>query len=233
MRNLLMAAAIASLAGAASADVYTDTAGDINPATFGGFPHLDILQVEVTNDASFLYFDITVAGDLDATNWGKYLVGMDTGREPGSSTGAWGRNVDWGSGVTDYIGTWADDGGSGVGGELHALNGGAWSLTDATYAAGVDIFGDDSGHAAGVQRIAVSLAALGLSIGDSFDFDVVATAGGGGDPGVDHLSLAGEATPDWGTGSTSGTYLSYTVVPAPSAMALLGLGGLVAGRRRR
>jgi len=228
-----MAAAIASLAGAASADVYTDSVGDINPATFGGFPHLDIVQVEVTNDASFVYFDITVAGDLDATNWGKYLVGMDTGREAGSSAGAWGRNVDWGSGITDYVGSWADDGGSGAGGELHALNAGSWSLTDATYLGGGQILGDDSNHAAGTQRIAVSLAALGLTIGDSFDFDVVATAGGGGDPGVDHLSLAGEATPDWGTGSTSGTYLSYTVVPTPSSLALLGLGGLVAGRRRR
>jgi len=233
MRNLLMAAAIASLAGAASADVYADTAGDINPATFGGFPHLDILQVEVTNDASFLYFDITVAGDLDATNWGKYLVGMDTGRETGDTAGGWTRNISWGAGITDFVGTWADDGGSGVGGELHALNGGAWGLTDATYAAGIDIVGDDSGHAAGTQRIAVSLAALGLSIGDSFGFDVATTGGGDGDPGVDHLSLAGEATPDWGTGSTSGQFLSYTVVPTPSSLALLGLGGLVAGRRRR
>ncbi len=230
MRNVLMAAAIASLAGAASADVYGDATGELFD---NNFTHLDIVSVEVTNDASFLYFDITVAGDLDATNWGKYLVGMDTGREAGSTTGGWGRNISWGAGITDYVGSWADDGGSGAGGELHALNGGAWALTDATYLAGTEIMGDDTNHAAGTQRIAVSLAALGLTVGDSFGFDVASTGGGGGDPGVDHLSVAGMSTPGWGDMSTSGAFLSYTVVPTPSSLALIGLGGLVAGRRRR
>ena len=233
MRNLLMAAAIASLAGAASADVYTDSGSDLASFFVGeGFNHLNILQVEITNDASFLYVSITVDEDLDAVSWGKYNIGINTGVNAGSSTDAWGRNITWGNGITHFVGSWADDGGSGVGGELHAFDGSAWGMLDATYGAGVDIIGDDSGHAAGVQSYAISLAALGLGVGDTFGFDVVST-GGGFDPGVDHLSLAGEATDGWGTGSTSGAFLSYTVVPTPSSMALLGLGGLVAGRRRR
>jgi hypothetical protein len=107
-------------------------------------------------------------------------------------------------------------------------------LTDATYAAGTDIQADDTNHAAGTQRIAVSLAALGLSAGDVLMFDV-ATTGGGFDPGVDHLSRADFATDDWANQSTSGDYLAYTIaaVPAPGSVALLGLGGLVATRRRR
>ncbi len=238
MRKALMtAAALAMVAGVAHADVYTDNSGmeadggDI-AAAFAGFDHLDITQVEVTNDANFLYFDISVAGDLDATNWGKYLIGMDTGRVAGTNTDAWGRNIDWGSGMTDFVGSWADDGGTGIGAELHAWDGAAWNLTDATYGAGTEIMGDDANHAAGVQRIAVSLSALGVGVGDVIFFDV-ATTGGGFDPGVDMLSRQDAATDGWGTQSVSGQYLSYTIIPAPGSAALLGLGGLVALRRRR
>jgi hypothetical protein len=77
----------------------------------------------------------------------------------------------------------------------------------------------------------VSLAALGVGAGQTFYFDI-ATSGGGNDPGVDHLSRADQATPGWGTASTSGNFLAYTTVPTPGALALLGLAGL-AGRRRR
>lgn len=226
MKNVLMAAAIASLAGAASADVYADSVGDINAGTFGDFTHLDIAQVEVTNDATWLYFDITVAAM--SADWGKYLVGIDTGLA-GSSDGAWPRNIDWGGNIDHFVGSWAD---SGTGAEVHAFSG-AWGLLDATYAAGTDIMSSGADHGINIHRIAVSLSSLGLSVGDSFNFDVATSGGGDSDPGVDHLSLAGEATPDWGTGSASGALLSYTVVPTPSSLALFGLGGLVAGRRRR
>lgn len=242
MRKTLTAvAALAMIAGAAQADVYTDntgwhvSGGDLHDTFFSqGFDHLDIASVEVTNDASFIYFDITVVGDLDATSWGKYLVGINTGANAGTTAGAWGRNIDWAGGLTHFAGTWADDGGSGAGGELHSYDGAAWSLTDATYLAGTEIQGDDSNHAAGTQRIALSLAALGLTAGDVLTFDVASTGGGGGDPGIDHLSLSSFSTDDWGNGSTSGAFLSYTVaVPAPGSMALLGLGGIAAMRRRR
>ncbi len=239
MRKALIGASIlAMIAGSAQAEIYMDNTGmvadggDIAPA-FAGFEHLDIAQVEVTNDANFLYFDITMVGDLDATTWGKYLIGMDTGRVAGTSTGAWGRNIDWGSGMTDFVGSWADDGGSGAGAELHAWDGTAWNMTDATYNAGTEIMGDDAGHAAGTQRIAISLSALGVGVGDVILFDIASTGGGGGDPGVDMLSRQGASTDDWGNQSVSGQYLSYTIIPAPSSVALLGLGGLVATRRRR
>lgn len=221
------------MAGSALADTYNDATGDLASPTFDGFSHLDITSVEVTNDASFVYISINTAGDLDAVNWGKFVVGFDTGRNAGDNSvdpGSWNRNVDWGRGITDFIGSWTDDGGSGAGAELRSFDGSSWGLTDATYLGGGDVTADDSGHAGGTQMLAVSLAALGLGNGDTFEFDVF-SSGGGADPGVDHLSRLVSATPDWNTTSVSGQFLSYTinVVPLPPAAfaGFLGLAGVV------
>lgn len=241
-KTTMSVALMALLAGGASADIFTDNTGnhldggDVHDFFYSqGFTHLDITSVEVTNDNDFIYFDIAVDADIDATNWGKYLVGFDTGRNDGDNStdpGSWNRNVDWGRGVTDFIGSWADDGGSGAGAELRSWDGSAWNLTAATWNGDAGIMGDDSGHAAGIQRVAVSIASLGLTIGDTFEFDVFST-GGGNDPGVDHLSRADYATDDWGVQSIAGQFLSYTIVPAPGALALLGMGGIATLRRRR
>lgn len=234
-KALITAGVLAMIAGAAQADVYADATDDLH-STFAGFDHLNIASVEVTNDADFIYFSMTMVGDLDATNWGKYIIGMDTGANAGDGGNPWGRNVNWGRGITNFVGSWADDGGSGAGAELHAYDGAAWSMTDATYAAGTEISGDDSMHAAGVQKIAISLASLGLSDGSVIEFDVFST-GGGADPGVDHLSVSGFSTDSWGNTSLSGQFLSYTVqvvpLPGSAAFALFGLGGLATIKRIR
>ena len=234
-RRLVTAGMLALIAGGAQADVYTDEVGDIH-SNITGADILDIASVEVTNDANFIYFAISVTGDLDAVNWGKYLIGMDTGRNVGENSNPWGRNVDFGRGITDFVGSWANDGGSGAGAELYAWNSG-WGLTDSTYGAGTEIMGDDADHSSGIQRIAVSLAALGLGNGDVLEFDIISTGGGGADSGIDHLSRLDSATDWWTNQSLSGQFLSYTiqVVPLPSsAMAgLLGLGGLAAFQRLR
>jgi hypothetical protein len=243
MRSMICIGAVLALAGVASADVYndnfgsTDTGGDLD-AFFAnqGFFHLDIMSVTVTNDATNLYFDIQLNADIDATAWGKYVVRIDTGRNAGvnnTDPGSWNRNVDWGRGITDFLGTWADDGGSGMGGELRQYDGANWGLTDATYLGGGLIGGSDAGHAAGVQSVWVNLAALGIGVGDTIEFDVFSTGGSGGDPGVDHLSRSDASTNDWAVQSVAGTFLSYTIVPAPGAGAVLGLAGLAGLRRRR
>ncbi len=233
----LYALSVSLLAGSVLADTYNDAIGDLASPSFDGLANLDITSVEVTNDANYLYFSISTAGDLDAVSWGKYIVGIDTGRNAGDNStdpGSWNRNVDWGRGITDFIGSWVDDGGSGAGAELRSFDGSAWGLTDATYLGGGGVLGDDSMHSSGTQILAVSLAALGLGNGDTIDFDVFSTAGGYGDPGVDHLSRGGPATPDWGTQSMAGMFNSYTisVVPLPSAAfaGMLGLAGVVGVR---
>ena len=239
MKTLLCTISVLALAGGiAQGDTYTDTTDDLH-ATFAGFDHLNISSVEVTNDADYVYFAISMVGDLDATTWGKYIVGLDTGRNDGDNStdpGTWNRNVDWGRGITDFVGSWVDDGGSGAGAELRSWDGSAWGLTDATYAAGTDISADDSAHSSGVQMLAISLSALGLVDGDVLEFDVFST-GGGADPGVDHLSRGDYSTDDWANTSLSGAFLSYTIniVPLPSsaAIALLGLGGLATIKRLR
>ena len=227
-KALITAGVLAMIAGVAQADVYTDATDDLH-ATFAGFDHLNIASVEVTNDASFIYFSITTAGDLDASNWGKYIIGMDTGRNAGDTGNPWGRNVDWGRGITDFVGSWADDGGTGAGVDLRSWDGSAWNGTGGAS-------GDDSMHAAGVQKIAISLAPLGLSNGSVIEFDVFST-GGGADPGVDHLSRSDYSTDDWGNTSLSGQFLSYTVqvvpLPGSAAIALLGLAGLASIKRLR
>jgi MYXO-CTERM domain-containing protein len=67
-----------------------------------------------------------------------------------------------------------------------------------------------------------------------FDFEVGTTGGGSGDPAID--LIGGEGTqPGWGNGSHSVDLLHYdfSTVPAPGALALLGLAGLTSRRRRR
>lgn len=230
MKSMLVCTAIAAAAGLTAADVYNDATGEVFDA---GFTHLDISSVSITNDADFLYISVQTTGDLDNPNWGKYAVGINNGKDASDAGNGWGRNIDWnGQTITHWSATWADDGGSGAGGEVYNFDGANWVLQGATYNGDANISGDDSQHAAGVQTWALSLATLNLVIGDTFTFDII-TTGGGNDPGVDHLSRADQATPFWDTTSVAGDFLSYTVIPAPGAIALVGMGGLLAARRRR
>lgn len=231
MNNLFGLAAIVSACGVATAAaVYNDATNDIFDT---GFAHLDIVSVTLNNDNDWLYIAVQTAGDLNATNWGKYALGIDNGQGgPSDNSNGWGRNINWNRGITHWTASWADDGGSGVGGEVYAYNAG-WNLLGATWMGSTNIAGDDSQHASGVQQWRIALSSLGVGIGDTIYFDVISTGGTGGDPGVDHLSRADLATPDWGVQSSAGEFLAYRIIPAPGAIALLGLGGLAAARRRR
>lgn len=239
---LTAAAALAALGINASASTYHDMAGDIFDT---GFQHLDITSVTVTNDSNWVYFAIQTAGNLDAPAWGKYMLALDTraGGAPMSGTGSngWGRPINLGTQSDFWVGSWADDpGGAGsiAGGNFFEYSGG-WNEIDATYTGNGLFSVSDADHASGIQRIAISIAALGLNIGDTFGFDVMTSGGGNNDPGVDHLSVQGQATPFWDVPSTGGTFLQYTlmstvVIPLPGAagMALAGM-GLIGLRRRR
>lgn len=222
--------AVAGLGAVANADLtYSDSTGELFD---NGFTHLDISSVTVGHDASNIYFTINTVGDVDATTWGKYCIGINTPGSVGDSSGnAWGRNVNWnGQGIDFWAAAWVDDGGSNFGGELRRMdnaNNNDNTLLAATYgAAGI------SGTATGTTvTFTLSRALLGLNDGDTFLFDVL-TTGGGADPGVDHLSRADRSTGGWGETSVAGTFLRYTV-PAPGSMAMLGMGGLALARRRR
>lgn len=231
MNKWISCAAIAATAGLASADVYTDATGELFD---NGFTHLDIASVEITNDATWLTVSVQTGGDLTATNWGKYGLAINNGQGGASDTGnGWGRPIDWnGQTITHWSATWADDGGDGFGGEIYNFDG-AWNLLGATWNGDTNVVGDESQHAAGIHTWSILLSDLGVGVGDTISFDVITSGGGGGDPGVDHLSNDNMSTTDWSVASVAGQFDTYTIVPAPGAFALLGMGGLVAARRRR
>jgi hypothetical protein len=225
MKKVLALLAMAAMASASMASVtYNDTVGDNfdNPPD-GPYDHMDITSVVVSHDATNVYFNVTVRGNAESRSWAKFCIGIDTGAVGGSSGNAWGRNINWGAGqgIDYWIGSWNDNGGPFVFGS-----------------SGVDIMtgGPGGGAVSGTstlttQNFVVSRASLGLIGDQTFRFDVI-TTGGGADPGVDHLSNPNQSSPGWSTTSQAGQFLSYTI-PTPGALALVGLGGLVAARRRR
>jgi MYXO-CTERM domain-containing protein len=202
---------------AANAGVYNDPTFDLFD---NGFDNLDIASVGVSDDGVNLSISVTTRG---FQNWTKYMMYFDTEPTGGTSTNAWSRPVDLsGASIEYYAGSWVDQASNNT--QFVNWTGSQWNWD------GVQILSNSvSGNTVTWN---FSLAAMGLSAGETFYFDV-ATSGGGSDPGVDHLSRSTEATPGWGTASTAGPFLAYTVTPAPGAVALLGVAGLVGTRRRR
>lgn len=226
---VLMAAAL--VAGSAQAVVYNDAVGDIFDTSFG---HLDIRSVTMTNDASNLYVTFSLNGNVAATNWGKYCMLFDTKAGGNNSGNPWGRNINPNYGPLNdfWMGSWADSGGGAQLWRTKPDNTWEGSEFASTYG-NPGITQDLSLAAIGIVKFSIALSALGLQGGDTFKFDAITTAGGGSDPGVDHLSTSNLATPGWGSPSFSGDYLSYTVTPAPASLGLVAVGGLFVGRRRR
>ncbi len=70
--------------------IAVDPAGDGN-----GSANLDLLEMYVTQDADNYYFAFTINADINATNWGKYAIYLDTDGvdNSGASSDAWTRNV--------------------------------------------------------------------------------------------------------------------------------------------
>ena len=211
---LAVGAASVGLAAASFADNYTDAEYDQGP----GNGNLDIVDVEVFNDSTNLYVYISTREFADWTN---YMVFLDTidGAGANGNNNPWFRNVEMGAAGIDYFaGVWANEGG---GTQLHSYDGSSWS----------DIGGPSMNINGNRMETVFSLASLGLSVGDTFHFDVATTGGTGGDPATDLLS-SGSTSGNWGESSAFGTLNDYTVIPTPGALALLGLGGLCARRRR-
>jgi len=223
--GIAVAVALAA-AGVAQAAVYTDSQNELFDNSFA---HLDIASVNVTHDATSITFEIVTRGDVSAPTWGKYALAINTPGGVNDAGNGWGRPMNWnGQGIDFWVGSWADDGGDNFGGELRQMDGlGGNTLLAATYA-GPGI----SGSSLVTQVITLDRALLGLTGNDTFTFDVMTTGGGGGDAGVDHLSRSDMSMTNWGDTSTSGQFLSYTI-PSPSSLALVGVAGLIIGRRRR
>ena len=182
----------------AQARVYSDASSDLFD---NGLANLDITSVEVTNDASNITFTVTTRGYAD---WTKYLIGIRTAAASSSSTtgNLWGRNNTYAEGINFQIASWVDNGG-GVGFSQYASN--AWTSTSV---ASIDL------NQIGSNKVSwtVSLASLGLALGDTFKFDVGTTGDGGNDPFVDVATRNEPATSGWGVASTGGALLTFTTI---------------------
>jgi uncharacterized protein (TIGR03382 family) len=219
MKNVLAFVAVAGLATAAQAAVtYTDAQNDLFD---NGFANLDITSVVVSHNASTLFVTVNTRG---YQNWTKYMLYFRTTNTlDDTSSNAWARPVTLNTNIDRYVGSWVD---APAGNQQNwSWDGLQWNLDNTTS-------NDQSQTGSNAVTFAIDRAFLGLTSDGTVFFDVATSGGGGGDSGVDHLSQSGPAMSGWGNPSSSGQFAAY-VIPAPGAFALLGLGGLVAGRRRR
>jgi hypothetical protein len=184
----------------AQARVYSDASSDLFD---NGLANLDILSVEVTNDSSNITITVTTRGYAD---WTKYLIGIRTAAASSSSTtgNAWSRPASYAEGINFQIAAWVD--GATPTAQYIAYTSGAWNWGVATTAT-MDL----TQTAANKVSWTVSLASLGLALGDIVKFDV-GTSGGDGNGFIDALSTSNLTTTGWGVASTGGALLTYTTI---------------------
>jgi hypothetical protein len=208
---------------------YSDAANDIANGIATGGGTLDLLGMEVSHTATDLVFSLRVNGNVTGSgsvDWGKFMIGIATGNGSGTTSGnGWGRPINMSApngGMTHWVGSWVDGGG---GSQLWTHGNGSWSGP-----AGLSGFA----FAGNTITYTVSMASLGLSMGDTFYFDAYSSGGGGGDGAIDALANPNVSVQGWGDSYTSSApnIFSYTI-PAPGALALLGVAGIAAGRRIR
>ncbi|MFK7884954.1 MAG: CotH kinase family protein [Phycisphaerales bacterium] len=191
--------------------VFADTAGD----TFLGAsePHFDLLSVTLSNSQDDLFAEVRVAGPIDvggSTDSARIVFFFDT-RPGGTTSNPWGRAINTSRAADWFLGTWTDNGG----GFLFYEWTGSWTLRHASFNDPAGIAQDLGDKADGLARYRVPLDSMGLVDTSVFAFDVVTTndRGQGTEPGVDHLSNAGLATPNYDTPSQAGPYLGHILSP--------------------
>lgn len=198
-----------------AAVVYEDPMGDI--AT--GNANLDITSVTVWDNGNDLGFTIEVA-NLDA-DWGKYMLFIDyQDGGSGDNDNPWGRNVSGLGGMDFFAGMWADGGGGAL---AYGHSDGWYEM----YQSNITIDWDANTITFGMMDVVTSWMSQGVT---EIAFEVGTTGGNTGDPAID--LLGGEPTqPGWGGGSHSIDRMVYQL-PAPGALALLGMAGIRTRRRR-
>lgn len=217
--GISLTAAVASLSFASMATAgitgmtFTDSTNDLFD---NGFTNLDISSVTVSNDATNVYISVSTVG---FSNWTKYGIFLNADDNMGSSSHPWNRPHDLaGQNISGFIGSWVD---SATDNAQFWSYDSAWTL----------LLTNSNSVSAGVVTFTFNYTPY-LSVGDVLRFDVGTSGGGGSDPWVDLLSRSTQSTSGWGSASTAGTFMSYTLVPSPGAVALIGLTALISRRRR-
>ncbi len=216
---------------------YSDPAGDISLSINSGNGTLDILGMEVSNNATDITFTLTLNGNIGSTDWGKFMIGIATGGTGTTTGNGWNRPINLSSpigGMDYWIGSWVDSSG---GSELYSYGATSWNAPSTP--AGFSL----AAGASSTISYTLTLSSLGLAPDDVFYFDAYSSGGGDGDSAVDALANPNVSITNWAgpyTSSTTGTggvgLNSYQVVPEPTTYALLALGALgmagYAARRR-
>jgi len=223
LQSLLILGSSLLISTAAQAANYSDPGG-VGDFT-GGSSFLDISSISLNNDATSLSFTINVAGDPTTASWANYLVGISRNLYSGvggnlNGPGGWGTDIQMSQGGMDYfVGAYPYWGTS----EVLTWGGSSWST----------VSGNASSETTSSATFTVSLAALGLSAGDTIRFDVWSQSSG--NSVLDALSDGTSRTWNNNAFDTGANYLTYTVtaVPEPGTGALVALGGLLAFMRRK
>lgn len=212
----LLGCATVTLAFHVQAATYNDSTGDILPTA----SIMDITSVEVNSTTTDLIFKINLAGDPVATDWGKYMVALNTTAGGDSSGNGWARPISM-SGMDYWLGSWVD---GSMGAQLWNYTG-TWNGPTS-----ISISKDSSS-----VTLQLPFASLGLGAGSSFIFDVFSSGGGGGDSAIDALANPAQSVANWGDAYGSQSTLSFTIpqVPEPTSLAFLGLGSLLLINRIR
>jgi hypothetical protein len=192
---------------------------------------LDITSVEVNNTATALTFKINLAGDPVVTDWGKYMIGIDSAPGGDTAGNGWARPIRMSSGMDYFVGSWVD---FGNGAEIRNWTGSTWNLQSATYNPNPDALAISKDTSS--VTLTFNFAGLGLSTGSSFLFDVYTSGGGGSDSAIDALANPVQSVANWPDAYDSAQNVySYTItqVPEPAAGLLFGMGGLLLLRRVR
>ena len=217
MKKVIFALAAVGLASAANAQFY---GGDFNQANGLASERDDGLGI---GNSAYTYDNFNWSGGPVATVFGNFLqnIGQISGGEyeirQVGSVGNKGALVTSGNSVISWVKK--DAGGFGLEQWTLTLNGGNFPLPAGSYVVGVRPVGSGSGRAFAACTDGVN--GIGGPLNDDVSF-------------FDSAFFAvnyGKATDQVGAGNGDFSYGITT--PAPGALSLLGLGGLMAARRRR
>lgn len=168
MSNMIITVLIAILGTiSVQAAIYTDSTNDQDNAA------MDIAQVEVTNDALDVNFVITLEGTgLSSDIWARFGVGIDSVAGGSTTADAWNDKIIMSSGMDFWGGGWPVNGTNSAGMNIYDAMLGGWPEWQFGGDGSTWVDFDEPVLTNNTISFSIPLATLGLSAGDSFDFDV-------------------------------------------------------------